>query len=95
MTSTATPTLDAHRLRADFAVFEELLDGKPVAYLDSASSTQKPRQVLDRMRTFYEHEYANVHRGVYRLSERATEGFEGARRTVAGDALRVRVWHCY
>jgi cysteine desulfurase/selenocysteine lyase len=79
-----TPTLDAHRLRADFAVFEELLDGKPVAYLDSASSTQKPRQVLDRMRAFYEHEYANVHRGVYRLSERATEGFEGARRTVAG-----------
>ncbi len=84
MASTATPTLDAHRLRADFAVFDELLDGKPVAYLDSASSTQKPRQVLDRMRAFYEHEYANVHRGVYRLSERATEGFEGARRTVAG-----------
>jgi cysteine desulfurase/selenocysteine lyase len=84
MASTAAPTLDAHRLRADFAVFDELLDGKPVAYLDSASSTQKPRQVLDRMRAFYEHEYANVHRGVYRLSERATEGFEGARRTVAG-----------
>jgi len=84
MAATTTPMLDAHRLRADFAVFEELLDGKPVAYLDSASSTQKPRQVLDRMRTFYEHEYANVHRGVYRLSERATEGFEGARRTVAG-----------
>jgi cysteine desulfurase/selenocysteine lyase len=84
MASTAAPTLDAHRLRADFAVFDELLDGKPVAYLDSASPTQKPRQVLDRMRAFYEHEYANVHRGVYRLSERATEGFEGARRTVAG-----------
>jgi cysteine desulfurase/selenocysteine lyase len=84
MASTTAPTLDAHRLRADFAVFDELLDGKPVAYLDSASSTQKPRQVLDRMRAFYEHEYANVHRGVYRLSERATEGFEQARRTVAG-----------
>ena len=84
MAQAAALALDAHRLRADFAVFEELLDGKPVAYLDSASSTQKPRQVLDRMRTFYEHEYANVHRGVYRLSERATEGFEGARRTVAG-----------
>ena len=65
-------------------MFEELLDGQPVAFLDSAASTQKPRQVLDRMRTFYEHEYANVHRGVYRLAERATEGFEGARRTVAG-----------
>ncbi len=84
MASTTAPVLDAHRLREDFAVFDELLDGKPVAFLDSAASTQKPRQVLDRMRTFYEHEYANVHRGVYRLAERATEGFEAARRTVAG-----------
>ena len=83
VSATATSVLDAHRLRADFPVFEELLDGKPVAYLDSASSSQKPRQMLDRMRGFYEHEYANVHRGVYRLSERATEAFEGARRTVA------------
>ena len=83
MASTTVPALDAHRLRTDFAVFDELFDGRPVAYLDSASSTQKPRQVLDRMRDFYEHEYANVHRGVYRLAERATEGFEGARRTVA------------
>ena len=83
MASTAAPVLDAHRLRADFRVFDELVDGKPVAFLDSAASTQKPRQVLDRMREFYEHEYANVHRGVYRLAERATEGYEGARRGVA------------
>ncbi|HTK24291.1 MAG TPA: SufS family cysteine desulfurase [Gaiella sp.] len=83
MASTAAPVLDAHRLREDFPVFDELVDGKPVAFLDSAASTQKPRQVLDRMRAFYEHEYANVHRGVYRLAERATEGYEGARRTVA------------
>ena len=53
MTSTALPALDANRLRADFAVFDELFDGRPVAFLDSAASTQKPRQVLDRMRTFY------------------------------------------
>ncbi|MGI8972831.1 MAG: cysteine desulfurase [Gaiella sp.] len=83
MSTTVTPALDAHRLRSDFPVFEELFGGKPLAYLDSASSTQKPRQMLDRMRHFYEHEYANVHRGVYRLAERATEGYEGARRTVA------------
>ena len=83
MAVTTTPALDAQRLRADFAVFDELINGKPVAYLDSASSTQKPRQVLDAMRAFYEHSYANVHRGVYRLSERATEGFEHARRKVA------------
>jgi len=83
MAVTARPKLDAERLRADFPYLEELLNGKPVAYLDSASSTQKPRQVLDAMREFYEHSYANVHRGVYRLSERATEGFEGARHKVA------------
>ena len=71
--------LDAQALRADFAVFDELLKGKPLAYLDSAASTQKPRQVLDALREFYEHSYANVHRGVYRLAERATEAFEGAR----------------
>jgi cysteine desulfurase/selenocysteine lyase len=79
---TSTPKLDAQKLRADFAVFDELVNGKPVAYLDSASSTQKPRQVLDAMREFYEHSYANVHRGVYTLAERATAGYEGAREKV-------------
>jgi len=79
---TARPKLDAQRLRADFAYLEELVNGKSVAFLDSAASTQKPRQVLDAMREFYEHSYANVHRGVYRLAERATEGYEGAREKV-------------
>ena len=84
MAVTTQPKLDAHRLRADFAVFDELVNGRPVAFLDSAASTQKPRQVLDAMRDFYEHSYANVHRGVYRLAERATAGYETARRKVAG-----------
>jgi cysteine desulfurase / selenocysteine lyase len=79
---TTVTKLDVERLRADFAVFDELVNGKPVAYLDSASSTQKPRRVLDAMREFYEHSYANVHRGVYTLAERATEGYEGAREKV-------------
>jgi cysteine desulfurase/selenocysteine lyase len=59
------------------------VNGRPVAYLDSAASAQKPRQVLDEMRMFYEHSYANVHRGVYQLAERATTAFESARRKVA------------
>jgi cysteine desulfurase / selenocysteine lyase len=84
MAVTAQPKLDVQRVRADFAYLEDLVNGKPVAYLDSASSTQKPRQVLDAMRNFYEHSYANVHRGVYRLAERATEGYEGAREKVRG-----------
>src|SRR5213082_2357707 len=74
--------LDAHRLRTDFAVFDELVNGKPVAYLDSAVSAHKPRQMLDVLRDFYEHSYANVHRGVYTLAERATAGYEGAREKV-------------
>jgi cysteine desulfurase / selenocysteine lyase len=84
MAVTAQEKLDVQRIRADFAYLEDLVNGKPVAYLDSASSTQKPRQVLDAMRDFYEHSYANVHRGVYRLAERATEGYEGAREKVRG-----------
>jgi cysteine desulfurase / selenocysteine lyase len=79
---TAQTALDVERIRADFPYLEELVNGKPVAFLDSAASTQKPRQVLETMREFYEHRYANVHRGVYRLAERATEGYEGAREKV-------------
>jgi cysteine desulfurase/selenocysteine lyase len=76
---TAKAKLDARKLRADFPIFEQLIHGKPLAYLDSAVTAQKPRQVLDAMQQFYETSYANVHRGVYTLSERATEAFEGAR----------------
>jgi cysteine desulfurase/selenocysteine lyase len=79
---TAQPKLDARKLRADFPVFDHPIHGKPLAYLDSASSSQKPRQVLDAMREFYETSYANVHRGVYSLAERATAGYEGAREKV-------------
>ncbi len=73
------PKLDAHKLRADFPIFEQEFHGKPLSFLDSAASSQKPRQVLDAIHTFYETSYANVHRGVYQLAERATAAFEGAR----------------
>jgi cysteine desulfurase/selenocysteine lyase len=75
--------LDATRLRADFPILAQEIHGKPLAYLDSAVSSQKPRQVLDAIRDFYEKSYGNVHRGVYTLSERATEAYEGARGKVA------------
>jgi cysteine desulfurase / selenocysteine lyase len=84
MAVTARSTLDAQKLRADFPIFEQKIHGKPLAYLDSAVTSQKPRQMLDAMRTFYETSYANVHRGVYTLSERATAEFEQARQKVAG-----------
>jgi cysteine desulfurase/selenocysteine lyase len=76
---TAKQSLDAQKLRADFPIFEQEIHGKPLAYLDSAASSQKPRQVLDAVRDLYETSYANVHRGVYTLSERATAAYEGAR----------------
>jgi cysteine desulfurase/selenocysteine lyase len=74
--------LDAHALRRDFPIFEQRPHGKPLAFLDSAASSQKPRQMLDAMTSFYETSYANVHRGVYELAERATEGLEHARERV-------------
>src|SRR5262245_12374043 len=75
--------LDASKLRADFPIFEQVIHGKPLAYLDSAVTSHKPRQVLDVLRSFYETSYGNVHRGVYLLTERATEAYEGARQKVA------------
>jgi cysteine desulfurase / selenocysteine lyase len=83
MAVTAAKKLDARKLRADFPIFEQKVRGKPLAYLDSAVSAHKPRQVLDKVRTFYETSYANVHRGVYTLSEIATAEYEGARDKVA------------
>ena len=78
----ARATLDARKLRGDFPILQQEINGKPLAYLDSAVTSQKPRQVLDAMTHFYETSYGNVHRGVYALAERATEGFEGARETI-------------
>ncbi len=76
------PALDAAKLRADFPIFEQTFHGKPLAYLNSAATSQKPREVLDAMTEFYETSYSNVHRGVYALGERATAGLEGAREKV-------------
>src|SRR5439155_14237357 len=77
-----TARLDAHAVRQDFPAFERPTRGKTLAYLDSANSSQKPRQVLDAMREFYEGSYANIHRAVYELAEKATAGFEQAREKV-------------
>ncbi len=73
---------DVERVRADFPIFEQKIYGHPLVFLDSAASAQKPRAVIDAVRRCYESEYANIHRGVYFLSERATEAFEEAREKV-------------
>jgi cysteine desulfurase/selenocysteine lyase len=76
--------LDVERLRSDFPVLRrEVRPGVPQVYLDSAATSQKPRAVLEAMQAFYELHNANIHRGVHRLAEEATELFEQARATVA------------
>ena len=76
--------LDGTALRADFPVFDRPhRSGRPLAYLDSASSSPKPRSVIDAIADTYAHHYANVHRGIYELSEDATARYEGARRALA------------
>ena len=73
---------DVETLRADFPILAERPYGKPLVYLDNAASAQKPKAVLDRLTHAYEHEYANVHRGLHYLANAATEAYEGARETV-------------
>ena len=71
--------LDVDRIRADFPIFDWPVNGKPLIFLDSAASAQKPRAVIDRVSRVYEAEYANIHRGIYYLAQVATLEFEAAR----------------
>ena len=87
-------SFDLARIRADFPILTEKVRGKPFTFLDSGASAQKPRQVIGAMVRMMETAYANVHRGAYRMSEQATEAYEGARDAVArflnaGDARQI------
>jgi len=75
--------VDWSALREDFPILRERVNGHPLIYFDSAASSQKPRAVLDVVRNYYEHENANVHRGLHALSARATEHYEKSRQRVA------------
>ncbi|HHG90451.1 MAG TPA: cysteine desulfurase [Devosia sp.] len=75
-------SFDLTKIRADFPILEEKIHGQRLVYLDSGASAQKPQAVLDRITRAYTHEYANVHRGLHTLSNRATDAFEKARETV-------------
>ncbi|MEM7275456.1 MAG: aminotransferase class V-fold PLP-dependent enzyme, partial [Actinomycetota bacterium] len=81
--ATAGDGFDVAQIRKDFPILDQLQDGKRLVFLDSAASSQRPQQVIDAMSELYQHSYANVHRGVYQVAERATNRFEGARSTVA------------
>ena len=74
---------DWQRIRSDFPILQQQVNGHPLVYLDSAASSQKPRQVIHSLVHYYEHDNANVHRALHELSNRATDSYESARRKVA------------
>ena len=77
-------TFDVEAVRKDFPILDRLVHGdRPLVYLDSAATSQKPRQVLEVLRDYYERHNANVHRGVHTLAEEATAAYEAARDAVA------------
>ena len=75
-------TFDVAAIRRDFPILDQKINGKPLVYLDNAASSQRPRAVIDAISYYYEHDHANVHRGVLALSQRATDAYEGAREIV-------------
>src|SRR3989344_7772529 len=86
--------LDVQKIRADFPILEREIHGKPLVYLDNAATSQKPRQVIKAISDYYEQYNANVHRGVHKLTEEATQAYEAARKKVAnfvnaGDARQI------
>jgi cysteine desulfurase/selenocysteine lyase len=80
----AKPAFDVASVRADFPALHQEIHGKPLAYLDNAASTMKPRAVVDAIRNFYERDYSNIHRGVHQLSQRATAAYEAVRAQLRG-----------
>src|SRR5260370_41461549 len=79
----STTEVNWQAIREDFPILHQEVHGKPLIYFDSAATSQKPRAVLDALRNYYEHENANVHRGLHVLSSRATEAYEKSRQRVA------------
>ncbi len=78
----ARSEFDVERVRQDFPILGQMINGHPLAYLDSAASSQRPQAVIDVIRHYYENDHANVHRGVHTLSHRSTEAYEGAREKI-------------
>jgi cysteine desulfurase/selenocysteine lyase len=74
---------DVYKIRRDFPVLQQQVNGQPLVWLDNAATTQKPQCVIDALKYYYEHDNSNVHRGAHTLSARATDGYEGARQKVA------------
>ena len=81
--TSAHPPFDVLSVRRDFPILKELVNGRPLAWLDNAATTQKPQSVIDRLSYFYQHENSNIHRAAHELAARATDAYEGARDKIA------------
>src|SRR5919201_6074625 len=81
--ATRPEPLDVGRIKKDFPIFERKIRGKPLVYLDSAATSQKPRAVLDAVDEYYENHNANIHRSAHLLGEEATQMYENARARIA------------
>ena len=79
LTKTVTASFDVEKIREDFPVLKQNIHGKPLVYLDSAATAQKPFAVIDAIRRFHEVDCANIHRGVHELSQRSTAAYEETR----------------
>src|SRR5580700_6585568 len=86
----AVKTIDWSALRKDFPILDQKVHGKPLIYFDNAATSQKPRAVIDALVHYYEHDNANVHRGIHELSNRSTSAFEEARAR-AGKFINAKV----
>lgn len=76
------PPFDVNLIKRDFPILQERVNGKPLIWLDNAATTQKPKQVIDRISYFYEHENSNIHRAAHELAARATDAYENARKKI-------------
>src|SRR5205809_4190550 len=79
LSSQLSTSFDVERIREDFPVLKQNIHGKPLVYLDSAATAQKPFAVIDAIRRFHEVDCANIHRGVHELSQRSTAAYEETR----------------
>lgn len=78
----ATPPFDVNRIKQDFPILQERVNGRQLIWLDNAATTQKPKQVIDRISYFYQHENSNIHRAAHALAAKATDAYEAARSKV-------------
>src|SRR5688572_2516440 len=82
---------DVKAIRQDFPILDQQINGKPFVYLDSTASSQKPLSVIEAMNTYYREYHANVHRGIYQISEKASAAYEAARKKI-GRFINARSW---